>query len=190
MRSGKSTVAQMLIDDYGFERLSFAAPLKREVLLMGFPQQDIEDKPPYMRQLLIALGMARRAIHPSYWVDALHEHLQSRQLNQQELFVCDDCRFMNEIAYFKELSKSHRVTFVRIERQYEEPQAAPLQDPSETALDRYDGFDHVITAASGDVPGLLEQVRGALGLAEQLELPFPDGDTPAQGRAEAAMDHE
>lgn len=164
----------MLIDEYGYEHLTFAGPLKREIALLGFDQRYIDEKPEWMRKLLIALGMARRAIDPQYWIGALNVELTSKVHCGSDKFVCDDCRFENEINYFKGLNDKFDVTYIRIERWYDEPpRTAVLDDESETALDRYDGFDHVITAASGDVPGLLAKVKNALFEPKQLELPLP-----------------
>lgn len=171
MRAGKSYIADHLIENYGYTRISLAQPLKQEVLDLGFTTNDVLDKEPWMRQLLIALGQARRAKQPTYWIDRALASMIRHTDEGRDLFVVDDCRFINELEAFKDLKAlHHQITFARVTR-VGGPE--PLNDPSETELDSYAGWDAHIDAASGDTDGL---IKSAL-----LELKLAINRTHAEG---------
>jgi hypothetical protein len=173
MRAGKSYIADHLIENYGYTRISLAAPLKQEVIDLGFTVKDVVEKDPWMRSLLIALGGARREKQPTYWIDrALAKMIQWTEQGR-DLFVVDDCRFVNELEAFKDLKAlNHEITFARVTR-VGGPE--PLDDPSETELDEYAGFDAYIDAESGDTDGLIVNALDRLNLKKmagykQLDL--------------------
>ena len=170
MRAGKSYIANHLIENYGYTRISLAAPLKQEIRDLGFSETDIFDKPPWMRQLMIALGCARREVQPSYWIDRAMAAMIRHTDAGRDLFVVDDCRFSNELEAFKTLKElHHEVFFARVVR-HGGPE--PLDDPSETELDEYEGFDAYIVARSGDLANLIEYALVGLQLkkAEPTQL--------------------
>lgn len=106
--AGKTTVAKDLVEHYGFDRVSFAGPLKEDVVSWGFDANDVYDRKPHpIRQLLIAYGMARRYHDPDYWVkrlaDQLRERIATDSFGRPALYVCDDCRFSNEILLFERM---------------------------------------------------------------------------------------
>ena len=176
MRAGKSYIADYLINHYAYARVSLAEPLKQEVRDLGFSDEDVLNKSPWMRQLLIALGQARRAQEPTYWIDRAMAYIIDMSNDQGAgLFVCDDCRFENELEAFKLLKeRGHEIVFARVERR---GGPEPLDDPSETELDDYI-FDAYISADSGDTDALIEAALIALKFrnppAIQLELPLPE----------------
>ena len=84
--SGKDTVADYLIENYGFIKLSFAAKLK-EIAEGMFPILWQENK----RKLLQDLGMKFREIEENCWVDYI-----LRQVHKYPKVVITDCRYENE----------------------------------------------------------------------------------------------
>ena len=108
--SGKSAVAQFLVEDHGFTRLSFAAPLKRMVRTLdpiiandGRRLSDLWDPhqgdeshikkwyPEYRRVLRVLATECIREHDPDFWVKAALS-----QIETFKNYVFDDCRFPNE----------------------------------------------------------------------------------------------
>jgi len=112
--SGKSTVAQYLVEQYGFTRLSFAAPLKKmlrtlnpmleepidgEVVRLSdlfalYTENELKAGPfgDEYRRLLQVLGTdCIRAVDEDFWVKAA-----LAQITDNGKYVFDDCRFPNE----------------------------------------------------------------------------------------------
>ena len=164
MHSGKSTVANHLVDNHGFRRVSFAQPLKDDLLRMGFLQKDIDEKPSWMRRLMVAYGMARRAVNPNHWVE-IAENFMGQEYGR---VVCDDLRFPNEYEMLRRLSAQNDDTDVQIMRLmrlgYDREDIPGYDDDSETQLDNVKDWDIVLSAVSGDVPGLLQAAEKQLGL--------------------------
>jgi len=119
--SGKSTVANHLVEKHGFTRLSFAAPLKKMVLTLdpyvssGFDDQfyrvseilethgETEAKklfPEYRRLLQVFGTDCIRAEVDSFWIDAAERQMTDPAAN----YVFDDCRFPNEAHFIKSRS--------------------------------------------------------------------------------------
>ena len=118
--SGKSTVAQHLVDAHGFVELSFAAPLKEAALILdplipaygGFPplrlsshlalvggRWDSAKKVPGVRSLLQKLGDAMRHIDPDIFLGAVKKALLSPATGDK--IVVSDVRFPNEVETVK-----------------------------------------------------------------------------------------
>jgi hypothetical protein len=103
---GKDTAGRFLIEEYGFEHVSFAAPLKRALEAMGFPTPQTQDEKeaviPWLgaswRHLAQTLGTewGRSLIHPDLWV-----MLALRGLEDTERYVFTDVRFENEAAQIR-----------------------------------------------------------------------------------------
>jgi dephospho-CoA kinase len=115
--AGKDTIANLLINEYGFKKLSFASALKDIISIMfGWPRDKLEgltkedrewresidtwwaDKlqmpqltPRYVLQY-IATDLFRNHFHPEIWITIVE-----KQLNQFDNIVITDCRFENEI---------------------------------------------------------------------------------------------
>lgn len=115
--SGKDTIADYLVNEYGFIRLSFASALKDIVSIMfGWPRDKLEGltkedrewreevdhwwantlkmphlTPRYVMQYF-ATDLFRNHFHPDIWVKIVEN-----QLNKYENIVISDCRFENEI---------------------------------------------------------------------------------------------
>lgn len=117
--SGKSTVAEYLVKEHGFTRLSFAAPLKKMLRTLNpimpdsrpghdihldqvialFDGDETKIKESYYgkeyRRLLQVLGTdCIRAVDPDFWVKAAIMQM----VGQDGKYVFDDCRFPNEAA--------------------------------------------------------------------------------------------
>lgn len=124
---GKSTVADILQEDYGFEKRSFAAPIKAMLrkldptlgwgdvgmgpqlvrlsdLLLCYPSEDDLKHSEYgdeYRRLMQVLGTdCVRAIDPQFWVKAARWTL----LDPDGKYVFDDVRFPNEASMIYEMS--------------------------------------------------------------------------------------
>ena len=137
MGTGKTAIANMLCERYEFQRYSFAAKLK-EIAIDLF---DMKEKD---RDLLQKLGMRMRDIDSGVWYKYLYRKINKLEDNTELplKFVIDDCRFINELNYFKErgwtpikLSTIERKRITRITNLYEAPTEKQLNDPSETEID-------------------------------------------------------
>ena len=121
--SGKDTIAEFLIKEYGFKRLSFASALKDIVsLIFGWPRDRLEGlneedrlwrekvdiwwakslKMPHLspRHVLQYFGteLFRNHWHPDIWVKVLENKiLELTQSSLDTNIVITDCRFENEI---------------------------------------------------------------------------------------------
>ena len=115
--SGKDTIADLLIKEYGFKKLSFAGALKDVVsIIFGWPREKLEGltkedrewreqidcwwsktlempllSPRYVLQYF-GTDLFRNQWHPDIWVKVVEN-----QLKNYENIVISDCRFENEI---------------------------------------------------------------------------------------------
>ena len=114
-RSGKDTVADMLVKQHGFVKVRFADALKRGLATMlGLTeaQLDGDEKEvviPWLgcspRHLMQTLGTewGRRMIHPDMWVKATEQHLKRLAAGGCRRIVISDVRFENEAKLVKYL---------------------------------------------------------------------------------------
>lgn len=115
-RCGKDTVGDLLIENYGFVKLSFAAPIKAMVrTLLGMSEAELElqkdltiaDLGVSPRRLMQTLGTEwGRDISPTFWVDILIRGLGEIQAKGDPLvrgIVITDCRFNNEAQIIRKL---------------------------------------------------------------------------------------
>lgn len=124
--SGKSTVAEYLVERHGFTRLSFAAPLKKmlrtldpyvgqdsfyseepvrlsKLLAFGMTENQIKESSfgDEYRRLLQVLGTdCIRAVDPEFWVKAA----LAQMTDEDGKYVFDDVRFPNEARVIEELN--------------------------------------------------------------------------------------
>lgn len=175
MRSGKSFVANHLIEHHGFQRLTFAGPLKDDIRAMGFPEWAVQQKPDWMRLLMQVYGQAWRAIDPDHWVNQLLIDLRNASIdvqgdllagtNAERRFVIDDLRFRNEAQALREWeTQTKDVKLIRLYRLGDPGKVAFTEDISETGLDHWENWDAIVQAVSGDLPGLCQGVERALNL--------------------------
>jgi dephospho-CoA kinase len=147
--AGKTTAAELLVKGFGYERLSFAAPLK---VACGTTTD---------RSLLQAVGAGVRDLHEDFWVNLLIDELYNR--NNHAKFVIDDCRYPNEAARLAlEGFVIVRIAAKRIDRIPRLQAIGKLQDEaqlehaSETALDAYE--PHYTIDNSGTSEDLLRNL--------------------------------
>jgi len=114
---GKDTIAEYLVQEYGFKKLSFAGAIKDMLsILFGWSRDKLEGltkedrewreeidpiwsklldmpllSPRYAMQYL-ATELFRNHFHPDIWLKVVEN-----QLNKYENIVISDCRFTNEI---------------------------------------------------------------------------------------------
>lgn len=167
-RSGKDTVAGMLMGIHGFQRVAFADTI-REFLLridplvmhngMDFRLQDIVESKgweeaktqfPEVRRLLQDLGVGgRELLDDAVWINAA-----LKDFDKNDKVVVTDVRFKNEAARIKNMGgQIWRINRINV---------GPANDHiSEVDLDDW-SFDAVITNNS-DMPNLIKQIRALLG---------------------------
>ena len=120
--SGKDTIADYLVKEYGFKRLSFASAIKDILsILFGWSRDKLEgltkedrewreqvdpiwsksfDMPlfsPRYAMQYFATDLFRYHFHPHIWVKIIEN-----QLDKYENIVISDCRFNNEIIMLQE----------------------------------------------------------------------------------------
>ncbi len=154
--SGKTTIANLLIRKYGFERMAFADPLKEMLIKAGMCTRDecYGEKTKMSRWLMQKVGteIFREQIDEDFWVKATLDRLSERwDENPRARIVIDDVRMPNEAQAIRALG-GELVRVVRIG--YENENAAGHK--TEMLLDTIQ-VDHEIHAVSGDIQGLLLQ---------------------------------
>lgn len=102
---GKSTVANLMVQNNGFQVVKFAGALKDMLRALGLSEEEIEGdlketpsdllcgKTPRHAMQTLGTEWGRDMIGPNFWVQAWAARAQ-----QHRLVVCDDCRFENEAA--------------------------------------------------------------------------------------------
>lgn len=119
-RSGKDTVAKILIDAYGYERIAFAEPLKKAAAVLldrpmcecnGLTESgEVYDREAVMpewgfsmRWFLQTFGTEclRQQIREDFWTKRLVAEVQKRPLGS--LIVVTDVRFANETNALRNL---------------------------------------------------------------------------------------
>lgn len=149
-QQGKSTVARFLQEKHGYERISFATPLKamvdsllestgrsrREIEWFANEGKEIviEGIGASYRHLARTLGTqwGRHQIHPNLWVNIT----ESKIVKSDSRICVDDVRFENEI----ELLKRYGFLLVKIQRNVGRVDT----HDSDTALRNFVGWHHVI----------------------------------------------
>lgn len=162
-QSGKSSLTNFLIKEFGFVEYSWAFPLK-EICKNLFDLTEEQcygtnkDKETIIpewgmsaRQILQVVGtdMFRKTFDENFWVKVGLKNIQ--KLNKAGYnIVVSDCRFPNELATIKDLG-GKAIKIVRIGQISDDDHA------SETSLDSYEDWDFVFEAVTGDLDGLYSQ---------------------------------
>jgi hypothetical protein len=167
-RSGKDTVAGMLMGIHHYKQAAFADKIRELLFAMDplimhdgrdFRLQDIVESKgweeaktqhPEVRRLLQDLGVGgRELLDDSVWINAA-----LNSFKEDDKVVVTDVRFKNEAARIKNLGgKIWRINRINV---------GPANDHiSEIDLDDW-GFDGVITNNS-DMPNLIKQIRALIG---------------------------
>lgn len=98
--SGKTTVAQILVNNHGFVKVSFADALKQMLVnakIITYEEAYIK-KTPYARQMLQKIGtdIVRNQIDKDFWVKKTAETINELNKKGINKIVIDDVRFPNE----------------------------------------------------------------------------------------------
>jgi hypothetical protein len=149
-RSGKDTVANILVERYGYKRVAFADPIRdllydvdpfvdRNISLKSLVDEygwDVAKSYPEVRRLMQDLGLsARRLFGESFWL-----HQATKSFATSDKVVVADVRFVNEADTLRQNGGQ----VWRVERPGTE---AVNEHISEHALANYN-FDNVITNSS------------------------------------------
>ena len=151
-QQGKTTAARFLMDNLGYTKVSFAAPLRfmieRLLHSAGYTyneiqwflnegkEQNIEVIGASYRKAARTLGTewGRNLIHADIWVNIVEQ-----KIIHTEVPVCiDDLRFPNEL----ELLRRHDFALVKLVRDVSRPDGD--NHDSDVLLRDFDGWDHVI----------------------------------------------
>lgn len=121
---GKSAAAKHLIQTYGFQRVSFADPLKEMLITLGLKREQLYDpalkaepcellggKTPRDAMQTLGTNWGRELIHKDIWVTAASRRM-CKDLVAGKRLVIDDLRFDNEAAVVRGLGGA----IVKIER--------------------------------------------------------------------------
>lgn len=164
--AGKDTVADFLVEKYGFEKMSMAGPLKAGLVAMGFPEPlnraDKEKLIPGFdftwREAAQKLGTEwGRGLDPNIWVKAVA--LRCRRGSDR--IVISDIRFDNEATMIRQLQG--RVLHIRGRAaEIGAAAAAHVSEAGVVVVPEYDG----IIDNSGDFEATKAQVISYLGLNE------------------------
>lgn len=149
-RSGKDTIAEILIMNYGFKRLAFADNIRKAVkvinpIISGDIRAnemidsygwEVAKSTPEMRRILQVFGteVGRQMFGEDFWVQQVFRQME--QDNAYENFVITDVRYPNEADFIRERGgEIWRVSRSSIK--------AINSHSSETALDSYDFDRHI-----------------------------------------------
>lgn len=179
-RSGKTTLGSILQVEYGYTPISIAAPLKEMVrthfgLTVEQTDGEFKEHPTqYRRQgapagfitkiddsfwtprrIMIETGRFYRSVDPDFWVKKLFDQIKTEPQAQMGTYVITDVRFKNEIEWMRR----HGALTVRLERP-EEFTGANIDDPSETELDDYEGWDIHVKARENTEMDDLHRIAG------------------------------
>jgi len=150
-RTGKNTVASLVktLTNQTVEEFSFAQDLKLELAnMLKVKVSDIDTNKDLYRPLLQSLGVFRREFNsPDYWINKCFKRIY---YSNAEVCIITDVRFKNEVNAVK----SSGGLVVRVARD------TGLSDGhvSETELDGYTGYDHIIMN-TGSLEHLLTDVK-------------------------------
>jgi hypothetical protein len=125
--AGKDTIADHLIKEYGFERISLADPIKRLVKDVFVLDNDtvydrIKREEPLdqwngwsVRKLLQFIGteLFREKIDDEIWVKSLWFRIQN---NKEKNFVISDVRFKNELDFFNNMASKGEFMSIKVVR--------------------------------------------------------------------------
>ena len=153
--SGKDTLAALLLSDLAdFVRVGIGDAIKYEYAKKnGVTFDEIVENKHLYRSGLIELGNYGRSIDPDYWLKSI--------VGMKENVIVPDVRVEHEV----ELFKSYGAYSIRVEATYENRSKRAIitnaDDPTETALDDYKGWDAIIDNNS-DFSNLEKQEKDLL----------------------------
>lgn len=113
---GKSAAADYLINHHGFERVSFADPLKEMLMTLGLSREQLYDqrkkeepcgvvlggKTPRHAMQTLGTEWGRKMIHTDIWAEAALRKM-TKAIDEDRRLVIDDLRFDNEAKVVRSL---------------------------------------------------------------------------------------
>ncbi len=172
MRSGKDTIADYLIEKYGYKRLGFAQALKEEVARgVGCTPAELNEEPlrSQVRPVLQIWGTEfRRAQDPGYWTK--QAALKIERLAPAPM-VFNDVRFHNEIALLRscgfliikvDMSVKDVLAYTEAHGEDRAVTLARLEHASEREWQEAN-FDVVIPSVRGNMQGLYDAIERVVG---------------------------
>lgn len=115
--SGKSTAASILVEEYGYTLVKFAAPLKNMLRAIGMTNEQIEGglkeipsplllgKTPRYAMQTLGTEWGRQIIGDDFWCNAWR-HTAQQVIAAGGKVIVDDCRFENELRSVRQLCGS------------------------------------------------------------------------------------
>jgi hypothetical protein len=166
-RQGKDTVCAEILtqrsDRFDVRKYAFGDEVKREVEAIGAEKIALQygiplDPNPDMSDPLCPSGKqsrvlqfwgtdVRRAQDPWYWLRKVAQRIEAEK---PQIALISDVRFLNE-TFFPKACGGYVVKVSR--KGFLDPSRDP-NHPSEAELDNFDGWDFIIEAEEGDLPGL------------------------------------
>lgn len=158
--SGKTLLADYCADVHMLEPLSFADPLKMDLVELGInPDRLFTTRDHNSRALMQAYGEAMRDQDKDYWLNRLLDVMHDYETVDADGVTIDDLRYPNEATALK--AKGFKlIQIIRDGYEYE-----PDDHPSENSLNDYT-FDYVLVAKNGDKEALYRMIDEII---EELE---------------------
>jgi hypothetical protein len=161
--SGKTTVANHLVEHYGYVRTAFGDPIKQMLLDAGMccREELWGPKTERSRYLLQKVGteIFRKQVDARFWVRKTAENVH-KMFGQGCRVVIDDIRFPEEASMVKAFLREG--VLVKLDRIGHVDATAGTTHESECLVDTIEA-DHIIRAESGDVQKLLLCVEEIIG---------------------------
>jgi len=158
--SGKTLLADYCADVHLLEPLSFADPLKMDLVELGIsPDRLFTTRDHNSRALMQAYGEAMRDQDKDYWLNRLLDVMHDYEDIAIDGVTIDDMRYPNEA----DALRAKGFTLIKIIRDgFNHEQD---DHPSENSLTDYE-FDHVLVAKNGDKEALYRMIDEII---EELE---------------------
>ena len=165
-QSGKSTISNYLVANYGYKRVRFAEGLKNMLKVIGLTEAHVDGDQKEVPLKLFGGNTARRAMQTlgtewgrslcqdiwvNIWEQAILKYLENNENNK---VVVDDVRFPNELERVVKLG-GKVIRVIRI------GQVSTSTHPSETALNNIEL--PTIIAESGDMDKLYKGIDEIIG---------------------------
>jgi hypothetical protein len=171
-RSGKDTLADYMVNAYGWHKVSLARPLKdfcKEYFGLTEDQVNgvLKEAPTHHRkpngsfytgrEILCKVGQDMRNIDPNIWINRLKDEILKTPQAQMGTYVISDIRFINEAKWLQSYSHGY---VIRLERDVH-LRGVDSKDISETQLDdyRFDlRFGPLVNRTMKDIPVIANDV--------------------------------
>jgi len=159
---GKTTLAVRLKREFGFERLSFAAPIKKMAQQVYF-WKPLNKKE--CREFLQAFGDGARQHDSTVWIRHLEMRLRQLEAEYTEDLVVDDCRYLNEAQFLR----NNGFIIVRLLGKGYDYKGEVGEHVSETQLDEWTA-DYQVDCSGDDLESAWTQLVELLCKLEGVRL--------------------